>query len=140
MMLLANDDGDAALLVRLGHQMLYPQHVGTGGVDAYRPDLRQPLQHLLALAVGPDDDRISRPHFLRAADGAAAQFFQLTHHMGVVDNAAQHHAAALFTGRFLCQRYGALHAVAETGALRLNDPHRTPPSSYTWRMTSSTFC
>ena len=40
----------------------------------------------------------------------------------------------------LGQRYGALHAVAEPGALRLNDPHRTPPSSYTWRMTSSTFC
>ena len=64
-------------------------------------------------------------------DGAAAQRLQLTHHMGVVDDAAQHHAAALFTGRLLRQLHRTLHTVAEPGALRLNDAHRAPPSSYT---------
>ena len=131
MMLFPDDQWDTALCVRLCYQALDTQHVRAGGIHTLCADLREPVQHLLALAVGADDDRIPRLHLLHTVDAARARLLQFMHHMGVVDDAAQHHAAALFPGRLLRNLYRPLHTVAKTGAFCLDHPHCTPPSSYT---------
>ena len=129
MVLLADDDGSTALPVRLRHQLLNALHVGTGGVHTLDAHFRQTVKDLLALAMGADDDRIAGADLLHAVHTAATQLLQFPHHVGIVDDAAQHHAAALFPCGLLRQTHGAFHTVAESGALCLNDSHCTPPSS-----------
>ena len=72
MMLFPDDQRNAALRVCLGYQVLDTQHIGTGGIHTLCADLRKPVQHLLALAVGADDDRIPRLHLLHTIDTAHA--------------------------------------------------------------------
>ena len=129
MMLFPDNDGYAALFIRLGYQLLDPPHIGAGGVYALYAQLRQPVKNLFSLSVRTDDDRIAWLDLLHAAYAAAAHRLQIPHHMGIVDDAAQHHAAAQFLGGLLRQSDGTFHAIAKSGALRLNDFHCTPPSS-----------
>ena len=109
--------------------MLDVQNVGTGGVDAPGPHGLQPLQHLPGLPVGADDHRVSGADLIRGIHLAGSQLLQPGHHIGVVDDAAQHHAAAGFPGGLLRQLHGPADAVAETGAFRLDHRHTIPPNA-----------
>ena len=129
MVLLADDEGRAALLLRLRHQALDAPDIGTCGVHDRRAGGLQLLVNLLFLAVGTDDHRIPRLHLRGVVHLPRTQCGQSLHHVGVVDDAAQHDAAALVPGRLLRQLHGALHAVAEAGGFRQYHTHVTPPSA-----------
>ena len=127
---LPNDKGDTPLPVSLRHQLLDPQYVRTGGVDTHRSQLLQTVKDLLALPVGADDHRLAGADLLHGVHLSGPQRLQLCHHMDVVDDAAQHGAAALFTGCLLRQLHSPLHAVTETGAFGYSYLcHWIPPSA-----------
>ena len=129
MVLLADDERGSALLSGACHQPLDTPHIGTGGIHHVRTYGLQVLIDLPRLAVGADDDRLPRPHLRHIIHLPGAQRLQILHHMGVVDDTAQHHAASLFAGGLLRQPHRTLHAVAESGGLCQNHRHDTPPSS-----------
>ena len=138
MMRLTDDHRDAAFLIRLGHQLLDPQHMGTGGIDTGHTDRLQIFDDLLLLAMGADQHRVTAANFVHTGYLAGTQLLQLSDHVGVVDNASQHHAAALFLRRLAGQLHSPLHAVAKPGALSQDHLHWPSPSSFTRCMTSST--
>ena len=102
--------------------------MGTGGVQHPRaPRFQRPVR-LHRLAVGADEHRLPRLHLLRGLHLPGAQRLQPPHHAVVVDDAAQHNAAAGGCG-LLRHAHRPLHAVAEPGALRLYHSHSMPPSA-----------
>ena len=129
MVLLPDDERGAPLLPGACHQPLDTPHIGTGCVHHLRAQRLQLLIDLPRLAVGADDDRLPRPHLRYVVHLPGAQRLQILHHMGVVDDAAQHDAASLFAGGLLRQLHRTLHAVAEPGGLCQDHRHDTPPSS-----------
>ena len=84
---------------------------------------------LLSLAVGTDNHRLPRLYLGHIVRLPCAQRLQLPHHMRVVDDAAQHDAAALLPGGLLRQLHRPLHAVAEPGGFGQYHRHGTPPNS-----------
>ena len=65
MVRLSDDDHLPSLLLRLGHQLLNVDHIGTGGVHAADAPGRQSVQYAFQFSVGPDDHRVSCPQCFR---------------------------------------------------------------------------
>ena len=66
------------------------------------------------------------------------KLLQFSNHIGIVDDAAQHHTAAFFLSRLASQFHGSLHAVAKAGTFGKDHFHYCSPSSFTCRITAST--
>ena len=127
MVRLSDDDHLPSLLLRLGHQFLNVDHVGTGGVHAADAPGRQSVQYAFQFSVRPDHHRIPRRQRFRAVCFPDAPGRQVIDHMGVVDEVSQHPAALGLLRCFLGQLHGPLYAVAKTGAFRQDHLHSGAP-------------
>ena len=123
---LADDEGRPPLRLRLGHQLVYPRHIGTGGIhDARALFLQSPVRPH-RFAVRTDDHRFPRLYLGHIVHRPRSQRLQLLYHRRVVDDAAQHDAAALGSGPF-GQLHRPLHTVAKARRFRQDHFHDTPP-------------
>ena len=127
MVRLSDDDHLPSLLLRLRHQLLNVDHVGTGGVHAADAPGRQSVQYAFQFSVRPDHHRIPRRQRFRAVCFPDAPGRQVIDHMGVVDEVSQHPAALGLLCCFLGQLHGPLYAVAKTGAFRQDHLHSGAP-------------
>ena len=130
---LPDDDRLPSLLLRLGYQALDAHHIGAGGVDTPGSPALQLVQNAFQFSVGTDDDGIPRPQRSAVRRFVNTALRQLRHHMGIVDQIAQHPAASLFRGGLFRQLHRPLDAVAKAGALRQKyfSAHRGfPPTAW----------
>ena len=114
----SDDDHLPPLLLRLGHQLLNVDHIGTGGVHAADAPGLQSVQYAFQLSVGPDDHRVSYSQRFRAVRFSDAPGRQVIDHMGIMNEISQHPAALGLLRCFLGQLHSPLHAVAKAGTFR----------------------
>ena len=118
MVRLSDDDHLPSLPLRLRHQLLNVDHVGTGGVHAADAPGRQSVQYAFQFSVRPDHHRIPCSQRFRAVRFPDAPGRQVIDHMGIMNEISQHPAALGLLRCFLGQLHSPLHAVAKAGTFR----------------------
>ena len=115
-----------SLLLRPGHDVVDPLDIGAGGVQDVRALCLQSSVGLPALAVGADDDPVSRRDVLYLVHRRQALPGQTAHHVPAVDDRAQHHTGAAGGRGFPGQLHCPAHTVAEAGRLGQTQLHSNP--------------
>ena len=117
------------LLFGLSHQAVDAGDVGTGGVLYLRAALLQMAVDRSRLSVGADEDHRSLRDSLGTVGHLQTQVAQPGDHLVVMDEVAQHHAAAALTGKLFGHLNSPLHAVAEPRVLGKRHLHACSPSA-----------
>ena len=125
----SDDDDLSSLLLCLSDKALNAAHIGTRRINDISATHCKRVQGFFAFSVRANEDTLPSPGFLRRADLTHAGALQLLDDAGVMDNTAEHRAAAFFSG-ILRNSDSARHSVAKPRCFCENHLHKGfPPTS-----------